>query len=564
MQIRLIGPILGPLFAATLLLDEAFVSSSASAAGQGDSVIVVYNANAAESKRLAEYYAARREVPANQLLGLDLPTSEAMTRREYQKKLQQPILERFERLMGLGAEAGTARKRLQSGGPSASTGASVRYAVLCYGVPLRIGEDSTLKEDDLERIPAQLRKNEAAVDSELALLPRNGTRPRWYGPSPNPCYGTTNQAYLNPTNGVLMVARLDGPSVEVARGLIDKAIQAEQEGLWGRAYYDARGLTNGNTKIGDDWIKGAAEVSRRVGFETILDNKEERFAAGFPMSQIALYAGWYEPNGQISGPFARPHVEFMPGALAYHLHSFSAQTVRSTSQGWVGPLLEKGATATFGFVHEPYLEFTPNIAILFHRFLALGFSFGEAAYASQTFLSWQTTVVGDPLYRPFGKSPRRQHEELLLNESGALEWWHLKVVNMNLAADQPAGDLIEYLEHTPQLPLSAVLLEKLGDLYFSRAKFLEAITAYRKAASRASSPQQKVRLALELGRTLELSGAAGEAYAVYQGFVKDFSEYPDLVNVYRKLVNLADHLKRPEEKEQYQREIERLSSVPSA
>ena len=40
------------------------------------------------------------------------------------------------------------------------------------------------------------------------------------------------------------------------------------------------------------------------------------------MSQIALYAGWYERNA--SGPFAQPKVEFMPGAFAYHLHSFSA------------------------------------------------------------------------------------------------------------------------------------------------------------------------------------------------------------------------------------------------
>ena len=49
-------------------------------------------------------------------------------------------------------------------------------------------------------------------------------------------------ASLNPTNGILLVARLDGPSAEIARGLVDKAVQAERDGLWGRAYFDARGI----------------------------------------------------------------------------------------------------------------------------------------------------------------------------------------------------------------------------------------------------------------------------------------------------------------------------------
>ncbi len=46
------------------------------------------------------------------------------------------------------------------------------------------------------------------------------------------------------------------------------------------------------------------------------------------------------PNA--SGPFTLPKVEFMPGAFAYHLHSFSAFTIRSTTRNWCGPLLAKG------------------------------------------------------------------------------------------------------------------------------------------------------------------------------------------------------------------------------
>ena len=109
-----------------------------------------------------------------------------------------------------------------------------------------------------------------------------------------------------------------------------------------RAYFDLRGLTNTLYQKGDDRFRGAANAARRYGFETVVDNQPETFSAGFPMSQIALYAGWYMP--EFLGPFARPEVEFMPGAFAYHLFSYSAQSLRTASEHWCGPLLAKRRT----------------------------------------------------------------------------------------------------------------------------------------------------------------------------------------------------------------------------
>ncbi len=114
------------------------------------------------------------------------------------------------------------------------------------------------------------------------------------------------------------------------------------------------------------------------------------------MSQIAIYIGWYDET--VSGPFTQPGVEFFPGAFAYHLHSFSAASLRSTNRNWVGPLLARGAAVSIGAVDEPYLGGTPDIATFIGRFLHENFTFGEAAYAAQGVLSWQNTVVGDPLY----------------------------------------------------------------------------------------------------------------------------------------------------------------------
>src|ERR1043166_4559086 len=138
----------------------------------------------------------------------------------------------------------------------------------------------------------ELRRDEACVDSELALLPCVEQKLPLYGPLGNPAYGLTNANSIHPTNGVLMVSRLDGPSAELARGLVDKAIEGDADGLWGRAYVDLRNIKDPDYKSGDEWIRNAGEICRRLGFETVVDQNSGTFPAGFPMSHIAFYLGW--------------------------------------------------------------------------------------------------------------------------------------------------------------------------------------------------------------------------------------------------------------------------------
>ena len=258
----------------------------------GQQVVVVYNSRVPESKSVAAHYAAVRHVPAAQVVALDLPTGEDMTRQEYRDRLQMPLLAFLEtnrlwvyKTASNSAGRAVPRPRLAE--------ARIRYAVLCYGVPLRILNDPTASDPSQPtNLPASVRgRNGAAVDSELTLLPASHQNYPLDGPLRNPCAGVTNAALINPTNGALIVARLDGPDARTASRLVDKALEAETNGLWGRAYFDLRGITNGPYKTGDDWIAAAAEASRRFGFETVVDRLGGTFPAAFPMSQIALYAG---------------------------------------------------------------------------------------------------------------------------------------------------------------------------------------------------------------------------------------------------------------------------------
>jgi hypothetical protein len=117
------------------------------------------------------------------------------------------------------------------------------------------------------------------------------------------------------------------------------------------------------------------------------------------MTDCALYFGWYA--GTMAGPFTQPDFQFAPGAIAVHIHSFSASTLHDDKANWAGPLLTKGAAATIGNVYEPYLQLTAHLNIFGDRLLH-GFTFAESAYMSVQTLSWMSVMVGDPLYRPYG------------------------------------------------------------------------------------------------------------------------------------------------------------------
>jgi uncharacterized protein (TIGR03790 family) len=523
------------------------------ARADGNEVVVVYNKLMPGSKSVAEYYARARQVPQQQIFGFSLTTNEVMSRTEFRDSLQLPLARRLESedLWQFGFVTIPATNGEPPRMERRVVASKIRYAALCYGVPLKIAPDSNLKDPLPKDMNPQLDRNEAAVDSELAWLPLVETPVRLEGPLPNWIYGATNTARLNPTNGILLVARLDGPNADIAKGLVDKALEAENDGLWGRAYFDARGLDKTDNRfLGDEWIHEGAKICQELGFETTLDDKPATFPADFPMSQIAIYCGWYD--GDVSGPFTLPQVEFMPGAFAYHLHSFSAETLRSTTQRWCGPLLAKGATCTMGCVYEPYLSGTPNVTAFLARWMANDFTFGEAAWAAQPVLSWQTTVIGDPLYRPFGKPPAVLLAELARRHSPLVQWSYLRVADLALVRGASVFAAANYLENIRVTAQSAVLTEKLADLYEREGKPSSAIDMYERALKLDPSPEQHIRLRLTLGEKLEQQNREQEAYDNYQKLLQESPDYPGRTSIYQKLLALARKLNKPEEVARYE------------
>ncbi len=497
----------------------------------GDEVVVVYNSNMPESKAVADHYAAMRHVPASQVFGFDLPDEDTMSRDDFTELLQKPLADKLvaAKLWRFGTLNFPAKNGAPAHNDERVVYSRIRYAALCYGVPVKIDASSLIDEVEQKLMQKELQHNEAAVDSELTWLPLVRMKVPLTGPLPNPFYTCTNSQALNCTNGILLVSRLDGPTPAIARGLVDKAMEAESNGLWGRAYFDARGLPPKDAFYeGDVWMKQGAEICRLAGMDVEIDTNEATLPATYPMSHIAVYAGWYSAG--ICGPFLAPKMEFMPGAFAYHLFSFSASNLRGDTNSWCNALLSKGATCTMGCVYEPYLVLTPNVAFFLLAF-ENHYTFAEAAWASQRALSWQITVIGDPLYQPSQKPLPDLHAQLAREKSPLLEWSFERLVNLDLVHGVRAQQCANFLESIPITGHSAVLTEKLAELNDTLGKPASAIAAWQKALTLNPSPQQRIRLHRLLGEKLLSAGRDQEAEENWRQFIADSPDYPGIDSI---------------------------------
>ncbi len=385
-------------------------------------ILVVANSQNAASVRLARYYCERRGLPSGNVLPVSLGTSlrDSIGRADYDAHLAGPIRRVFLTRKDLGG---------------------IKCLVTTYGIPFRVGPreplsgyDAQLKQlrilleqekkaiaelegkgqtdsapyrnyrlgavqiqADIDRIMG--RETDASVDSELSLVLSNAYELyRW---QPNTLRNPTAPQPFK----TLMVARLDGPSYGIAKGLIDKALAAEAKGLTGTAYIDSRGLFGKDLYSYCD--QSLRDLALLVRLRTSLAVREERTAALFPPGscpRTALYCGWYSVGKYVDA------FQFVEGAVGFHVASFEAVNLRDpNSTQWCPAMLKRGITATLGPVAEPYLHAFPEPKAFFGA-LFDGHCLVEAYYLTQPFNSWQLLLIGDPLYRPFqkGRAPREK------------------------------------------------------------------------------------------------------------------------------------------------------------
>ena len=470
--------------------------------------VVVFNAADPLSRDLADYYAGKRGVPAEQVVGLRCSVEEEISRQEYDDTIAGPLRAVFD-------ERGWWRRAPGKPGHEAEGGVTrnqMRFLVLMRGVPLRIKQTANYPGDGTD-LPSPLRdQNGASVDSELAVL---GLYTRSIsGFLPNP-YFRSYSRFPDPRcpAGMMLAGRLDGPTGATVRRVIDDSLAAEKNGLWGRCYLDRRGIApkSGPLAEGDQWLTDLLKNTAPYLLPTVDDNLPAMYGASYPLNNAALYLGWY--SEQPAGPFVRPDFRFQPGAVACHIHSFSATSVRDPVKWWVGPLLEKGAAAVLGNVYEPYLALTTHLDVFTER-LAEGRTLAESAYAAQPGLSWMNTVVGDPLYRPglawqnlaTDLSDDPPEDEMPFVAAGRAYWrgaqaWRTKGAAVGGPMLEKSGDALK----------SGLVFEGLAGLRAGAGDRRAACAAYEKAARLYRQPADVIRVALSEANLLSLDGRKPEA-----------------------------------------------------
>jgi uncharacterized protein (TIGR03790 family) len=408
----------------SLLPTIIFILPAISCALTPEQVLVVANKMAWYSVDLAKYYMKRRGIPLNNLIEINAPTNEHCSREDYEKYIAFPVKAFFEKndpegnkfhclvtVYGLPLEV--LRPKLSSEEQKQLLELQKKQDLIrSWIVKAKERQDSqeikTLREEEAE-IKKQINQvgkvfQGAAVDSELALVREENYR--LDGWLPNKYFlGYRGKEIKNIPQKAMLVSRLDGPSEEIVRRIIDDSLQAEKEGLRGKAYFDARWPdprdkeVKGSYAFYDRAIHNAArlvEKSRRM--PVILDSKEKLFQPG-ECPDAAIYCGWYSLARYVDA------FTWVRGAVGFHIASQECQTLKNRgSQVWCKMMLEKGVAATLGPVAEPYIQTFPVPDIFFGLLVDGKLSLAECYALSNPFWSWQMVLIGDPLYRPFMNS----------------------------------------------------------------------------------------------------------------------------------------------------------------
>lgn len=471
-------------------------------------VVLLANSADPDSLRVARHYAERRGVPAENIIALPMPLAEAITWREFVTAIWQPLVDELIRAKWINAIPmalvdAVGRKKIDVNGHR------IAALVVCRGVPLAIGHDPALYADSLPfTTRGEFRTNAGAVDSELSLLAHPNYPINAF--VPNPFFQNDRLSRFD-RDKIIQVARLDGPTVEDALALVDRALAAERTGLLGRAYVDIGGIH----ADGDKWLEATAKLIDMLGYDADVERTPSTLPLTARIDAPALYFGWYA--GDLNGPFALPGFQFPAGAIALHIHSFSARTLRSTTAGWTGPLIARGATATIGNVFEPYLQLTHHPDLLL-RSLMRGATLVDASYYALPALSWHTVLVGDPLYRPFAVPFDEQWKNLARlppRLAGYAALRRMRQLEGENRGDEATAFARKAQREVPSLAVGVALARRL----VATGDGAGAMSGLAFAAQLKSFPTDEWALAREAAQLFEVNGRPARAVDVWRALL---------------------------------------------
>jgi uncharacterized protein (TIGR03790 family) len=309
-----------------------------------DRLGVIYSTTDASSARIAQYYAARRGVPASNLLGLPIPDRAVIARDEL-KQLRAAALD-----------------KLPTSVQSLLLVWSRPYAVECMSITTAFaaGYQTGFCEPGCEQT------------------------------TKNPLFDTRGWLPAD-TIGWLPAMLLPSKDEALARAVIDRGIEADGAQPPGTAY-----LVRTHDRARNVRAEGYAEAQLLVGHRiTVVETTPPVHPR---LNDVIAYFTGASHVDELH------QIGFRPGAAADHLTS-TAGALESTHQmsalGW----LRQGATASYGSVSEPcnHRGKFPSPGVFLDHYTR-GDTLLEAYWKSVA-MPGQGLFIGEPLARPFAPRP---------------------------------------------------------------------------------------------------------------------------------------------------------------
>ncbi len=426
-------------------------------------VVILVNENVPESVAIGEYYALKRGIPRAQICRVKTSANEVFTWPELRREILEPL-----------------KKFLESR-------PEVLYIVPTYGIPVKVSEEKAGNEpkgDKLNTLQQCVEgRDYGAIDREIELLKQDHELDGWL-----PSKTFNQDRHITRDDGIYIVSRLDGPTADEAKALVDLALYGEAYGVEGEMFIDTRGLNSpgdGYTEC-DQTMKLCAKVCEKYGIKYTHDDKPEVVDLA-TLKNVSHYWAWYTGNVVCS----KDEWRFNRGAIGAHLHSFSAGNFRKKESTWTGPLVHHGLACTWGTVYEPLISGFPFGTTLFDRFFQ-GYTFGESIQMASQMTSWVALFVGDPLYAPHAKGMKERQEK---NRALAREAF------ASIAAALDAGDAAKADEVARQVAAIGVPYAGADDVGF----------LVREMKARAAWPDRKAKgTVADLKRAVDASAAAAD------------------------------------------------------
>ncbi len=351
-------------------------------------VAFVYNSKNAGSLEVAQYYRDKREVPNENLIGLEVPDivqgssglecESAITLEDYTYFFELPLIAA---LQGLGST-------FTSDGDN-----PIWVIILGYGIPLFYNDGS----------------NDIAIASRLHRLGKdNSTKVL------NHTFDRRNFQFFDSDDAleVFITAVLDGPTVAAVKTLIDRGLDVDnQTFITGKVYVDPYGrkVLVDDLSYQQDILDFVSVDVPNLGIDSVVtvdidDPYQEPTIA--TLTQDSFYWGWFNPTFSKS-LFSNQNERrvFLYNAddrSACNIHFFDVTNDsafdENGSDHWCNLAINvpAGYATCAGSVGDSeadaYLRPTP-----FFRSLHQGATVGEAFLFASKFVSWSTVLIGDPL-----------------------------------------------------------------------------------------------------------------------------------------------------------------------